>query len=161
MSERGSGRDAPGFPRASKRRGEKNKRARLESEDEPSEAHDQRTSAEICSLFAPHNRRVLLLYLLVVEVTVRRSGAALVRFVNWVLRLNVFGHVTFAGEERRCVVRRLPQPDLDALAGRGEQVAQDLEGRPESASQSMMTSPPHPNPLPVFFAAQGKRTRNV
>lgn len=68
-------------------------------------------------LFALRNDSVLL-YLLVVWVIVCRGGAALVLFVNWLPSLNVFRQVTFTAEVRRRVVRRLPEPDLDTLAGR-------------------------------------------
>lgn len=91
-------------------------RKRLESEDGPSEAHDEK-GAEMNSLFAEHNSPVLL-YLLVARVIVRRRSAALVLFVSWVPSLNVSRQVTFTAEEGRRVVRRLPEADLDALAGR-------------------------------------------
>lgn len=87
----------------------------LESEDRLSEAHDSKGN-ETDRLFACHSYSVLL-YLLVVRVIVCRGGAALVLFVNWVPSVNVFRQVTFTAEVRRCVVRRLPEPDLDTLAG--------------------------------------------
>lgn len=101
------------FPALLSVRGGRNK---LESEDRPSEAHDEK-GAEMNRLFALHSSPVLL-YLLVVRVIVRRRSAALVLFVNWVPRLNVFRQVTFTAEVRRRVVRRLSEADLDALAGR-------------------------------------------
>lgn len=67
--------------------------------------------------FACHSPSVFL-YLLVVRVTVCRGGAALVLFVSRVPTFNVFRQVAFTAEVGRRVVRRLPQPDLDALAGR-------------------------------------------
>lgn len=114
MSELGSDRDAPGFPSASEHTGG-GVGNKLENEDRPSKAHDEK-GAEMNRLFALYNSPVLL-YLLV-RVIVRRRSAALVLFVNWVPCLNVFRQVTFTAEVRRRVVRRLPEADLDALAGR-------------------------------------------
>lgn len=72
---------------------------------------------ETSRLFALHSPPVLL-YLLVVRVIVRRRSAALVLFVNRVPSVNVFHQVAFTAEVRRRVVHRLPEADLDALAGR-------------------------------------------
>lgn len=101
-------------------------RERSESEDRLSEARVQKG----------HELQTMIRYLLVFWVTMCRGGAALVLFVNRVASLDVFRQVTFTAEVRRRVVRRLPETDLDVLAGRGEQVAQDLQKEEPSQSVS-------------------------
>lgn len=72
---------------------------------------------ETSRLFAMHSPPVSS-YLLLVRVIVRRRSAALVLLVKRVPSRDVFRQVAFTAEVRRRVVGRLPEADLDALAGR-------------------------------------------